>query len=220
MRKYLWIGIAALCLMTTAVGCGKKTQTEQTETTVQETTEPEQTEETTEETTKEATEEADKGEPTAAADRYHMLQGTVTELSQDGGEFTLLADTGDTYEISLSSLRDVEAELEAEAQIAIAYIGWELTGPEDLEKVELIVAFPEQEEWTICQETGTTLFNAMSSFTMKTDEGHELQLLKDNCPIEEGALSQDSGDRITVVYVTSQGMNFPIEVQKAEEEEG
>ena len=114
----------------------------------------------------------------------------------------------------------MEAELEAEAQIAIAYIGWELTGPEDLEKVELIVAFPEQEEWTICQETGTTLFNAMSSFTMKTDEGHELQLLKDNCPIEEGALSQDSGDRITVVYVTSQGMNFPIEVQKAEEEEG
>ena len=204
----------------TAVGCGKKTQTEQTETTVQETTEPEQTEETTEETTKEATEEADEGEPTAAADRYHMLQGTVTELSQDGGEFTLLADTGDTYEIQLSSLRDVEAELEAEAQIAIAYIGWELTGPEDLEKVELIVAFPEQEEWTICQETGTTLFNAMSSFTMKTDEGHELQLLKDNCPIEEGALSQDSGDRITVVYVTSQGMNFPIEVQKAEEEEG
>ena len=81
--------------------------------------------------------------------------------------------------------------------------------------MDLVVVFPEQEEWTICQETGTTLFNAMSSFTLKTDQGHELQLLKDNCPIEDGALSQDSGDRVTVIYVTSQGLNFPIEILKA-----
>ena len=102
-----------------------------------------------------------------------------------------------------------------QVQIAIAYIGEELESQEDLDKVDLVVVFPEQEEWTICQETGTTLFNAMSSFTLKTDQGHELQLLKDNCPIEDGALSQDSGDRVTVIYVTSQGLNFPIEILKA-----
>ena len=126
-----------------------------------------------------------------------------------------MADTGVTYEISLDQIRDVEEEIEPEVQIAIAYIGEELESQEDLEQVDLVVVFPEQEEWTICQETGTTLFNAMSSFTLKTDQGHELQLLKDNCPIEDGALSQDSGDRVTVIYVTSQGLNFPIEILKA-----
>ena len=116
-----------------------------------------------------------------------MLRGTVTEESQDGSRFSLLADTGVTYEISLDQIRDVEEEIEPEVQIAIAYIGEELESQEDLDQVDLVVVFPEQEEWTICQETGTTLFNAMSSFTLKTDQGHELQLLKDNCPIEDGA---------------------------------
>ena len=217
MKKYLWMGLTVLCLMTAASGCGKKEEAQETETAIQETTSPAETV-TQAETSEEETPEKQE-EPQEAADRYHMLQGTVTEADQEGGSFTLLADTGDTYEIPLSSLRDVEAELEADTQIAVAYIGWELEGPEDLDQVELVVALPEQEEWTICQETGVTLFNAMSSFTMKTDEGHELQLTKDNCPIEEGALSQDSGDRITVTYVASQGMNFPIEVVKAGEGE-
>ncbi len=209
MKRYIWIGMIALCVMAATAGCGKKEETAQTETTQEETTEALQEETTEEETTEEETTQA-------AAERYHMLRGTVTEESLDGSQFSLLADTGVTYEISLSQIRDVEEEIEPEVQIAIAYIGEELESQEDLEHVDLVAVFPEQEEWTICQETGTTLFNAMSSFTMKTDQGHELQLLKDNCPIEDGALSQDSGDRVTVIYVTSQGLNFPIEILKAE----
>ena len=208
MKRYIWIGMTALFLMTAMAGCGKKEETVQTETTQAETTETSEEETTQEESRPEETTQE-------AAERYHMLRGKVTEESQDGSRFSLLADTGVTYEISLDQIRDVEEEIEPEVQIAIAYIGEELESQEDLEQVDLVVVFPEQEEWTICQETGTTLFNAMSSFTLKTDQGHELQLLKDNCPIEDGALSQDSGDRVTVIYVTSQGLNFPIEILKA-----
>lgn len=218
MKRYLWIGMTALCLMAAAAGCGKK-ETAETKTTTEETAQEETEKEETakEETTAEETTEAETAQ--TAAERYHMLRGTVTEEAQDGSQFSLLADTGVTYEISVDQIRDVEEEIEPEVQIAIAYIGEELKSQEDLEKVDLVAVFPEQEEWTICQETGTTLFNAMSSFTMKTDEGHELQLLKDNCPMEDGALSQDSGDRVTVVYVTSQGLNFPIEILKAKAQE-
>ena len=208
MKRYIWIGMTALFLMTAMAGCGKKEETVQMETTQAETTETSEEETTQEESRPEETTQE-------AAERYHMLRGTVTEESQDGSRFSLLADTGVTYEISLDQIRDVEEEIEPEVQIAIAYIGEELESQEDLDQVDLVVVFPEQEEWTICQETGTTLFNAMSSFTLKTDQGHELQLLKDNCPIEDGALSQDSGDRVTVIYVTSQGLNFPIEILKA-----
>ena len=42
-----------------------------------------------------------------------------------------------------------------------------------------------------------------SSFTIKTDDGQELSFLKDNCPIEEGALAGDSGDKVTCLLYTS-----------------
>ncbi len=212
MRKYLWIGITALCLAAATAGCGKKAEETAQETTAQESTQ--ESAKPTEETTPEETKP--EGESQEAAGRYHMLRGTVTEENEDESAFSLLADTGVTYEIEIADILDVEAEIKPEVQIAISYIGSELAAQEDFAGVTMVAAFPEQEEWTICEATGTTLFNAMSSFTVKTDEGHEVQLMKDNCPIEEGALTQDSGDRVTVFYVTSQGINFPIEVLKGQ----
>lgn len=145
-----------------------------------------------------------------AKEVYHMLQGTVTKVTADGSVFTLQADDGKDYDISQSNIRDVEVEIEEDVQIAIAYIGEPLGSLED---VTLVVALPEQEEWSILTEDGTTTANAMSSFTIKTDDGQELSFLKDNCPIEEGALAGDSGDKVTVTYVNSQGVNYPVEIK-------
>ncbi len=78
--------------------------------------------------------------------------------------FTLQADDGRDYDISQSDIRDVEVEIEEDVQIAIAYIGEPLGSLED---VTLVVALPEQEEWSILTEKGTTTANAMSSFTHK-----------------------------------------------------
>lgn len=144
---------------------------------------------------------------------YHMLQGTIIKPAGDGAVFTLRADNGKDYDISLSDIRNVEVELEEDAQIAIACIGAPLG---DLRDVTLVLALPEQEEWSILTEKGTTTSNAMSSFAIKTEDGREMSFLKDNCPIEEGALAGDSGEKVTVVYVNSQGTNFPIEIKKGE----
>lgn len=208
MRKQVYMTAAAVMVgVLLASGCSKNQEeapsssVPQTETT----TESEAPSET--ETTPAQTEES------AEAGRYHMLQGTVVEEKEDGSAFTLLADDGKEYEISLSDIRDVETEIAADVQIAIAYIGEPLG---KLEDVDLVVALPEQEEWTISTEEGITTANAMSSFAMKTADGRELSFLKDNCPIEDGALSGDSGDSVRVTYVTSEGMNFPVEIEKGE----
>ncbi len=214
MKRRSWIITAAAVLAAAllAAGCAKKTSPETTpavtETTAQTTpavTEPETTEPAT---------EAD-GEAVDLTNRYHMLQGTVVKTAEDGSVFTLRADDGKNYDIKLARIRDVEVEIQEDVQIAVAYIGKEIgkdgVKPED---ADLIVALPEQEEWTVYQETGTTVFNAMSSFTVKTDDNRELSLLKDNCPMEEGALTKDSGDRVMVAYVTSGGTNYPVEVRK------
>ena len=205
MRKQVYMTAAAVMVgVLLASGCSKNQEeapsssVPQTETT----TESEAPSET--ETTPAQTEES------AEAGRYHMLQGTVVEEKEDGSAFTLLADDGKEYEISLSDIRDVETEIAADVQIAIAYIGEPLG---KLEDVDLVVALPEQEEWTISTEEGITTANAMSSFAMKTADGRELSFLKDNCPIEEGALAGDSGDKVTVTYVNSQGVNYPVEIK-------
>ena len=201
MRKQVYMtAVAVMAGVLLASGCSKN-QDEMPSSSVP------QTETATE------SEASSETEQPAEAGRYHMLQGTVIEEKEDGSAFTLLADDGKEYEISLSDIRDVETEIAEDVQIAIAYIG-EPIGK--LEDVDLVVALPEQEEWTISTEEGTTTANAMSSFAMKTADGRELSFLKDNCPIEDGALSEDSGDSIWVTYVTSEGMNFPVEIVKGQ----
>ena len=209
-RHSLMITAAALAAaMVLGTGCAKKPAVETSETvtsqaSAEETTKAPETTAKAPETTEQAAE---------AKEVYHMLQGTVTKVTEDGAVFTLQADDGRDYDISQSDIRDVEVEIVEGVQIAIAYIGEPLGRPED---VTLVVALPEQEEWSILTEKGTTTANAMSSFTMKTDDGQELSFLKDNCPIEDGALSEDSGDSIWVTYVTSEGMNFPVEIVKGQ----
>ena len=192
-RHSLMITAAALAAaMVLGTGCAKKPGVETSETvtsqaSAEETTKAPETTVKAPETTEQAAE---------AKEVYHMLQGTVTKVTEDGAVFTLQADDGRDYDISQSDIRDVEVEIDENVQIAIAYIGEPLGRPED---VTLVVALPEQEEWSI--------------LTMKTDDGQELSFLKDNCPIEEGALAGDSGDKVTVTYVNSQGVNYPVEIK-------
>ena len=214
-RSWMIATAAVLAAVLLAAGCSKKPAAE-TAPAATETTAAQTTEATAEPETTEASTEAD-GEAVDLTNRYHMLQGTVVKTTEDGSVFTLQADDGQNYDLKLAQIRDVEVEIQEDVQIAIAYIGKEIgKGGVKPEDTDLVVALPEQEEWTVYQETGTTMFNAMSSFTVKTDDNRELSLLKDNCPMEEGALTKDSGDRVMVAYVTSGGTNYPVEVRKGE----
>ena len=112
-----------------AAGCGKK-EAAPTESAAEVTSTEESTQESTEEPTEESTEESTEGDSQEEAVRYHMLQGTIVELGAEGTVFTLQADDGNSYDIALTDIRDVEVELAEETQIAIAYIGEVLGGPE------------------------------------------------------------------------------------------
>ena len=204
----LVILLAAGTIMMSA--CGKKpdapadttapTQTEsQTEASAEETIKPDET-----------PSETQVPEDTEST-KFYMLQGTVTKAEKDGSAFTLLADDGNEYTIALSDIRDVETEIEKNIQIAIACMK-DASG--DPEKAAYIVAFPEQEEWTISTDEGITTSNAMSTFMIQTSDGREIGFIKDNCPSDENALTSDSGDSVIVTYVTSDNANFPLEIRK------
>ena len=200
------VALATACTRKQAVETGG---TAATETSVRES-------ETPSKTTAQTGEGTAREEETTQAEQkqmYHMLQGTVTKVAGDGSVFTLQADDGKDYDIKRSDIRDVEIEIKEEVQVAIVYIGEPLGALKD---VTLVVALPEQEEWSILTEEGITTANAMSSFSMKTDDGQELSFMKDNCPMEDGALSGDSGDKVRVTYVNSQGVNYPVEIKSAD----
>ena len=217
----LVILLAAGTIMMSA--CGKKpdapadttapTQTEsQTEASAEETTKPDETPSETQ--VPEDTESTKfymlQGTVTKSS-KFFMLQGTITKAEKDGSAFTLLADDGNEYTIALSDIRDVETEIEKNIQIAIACMK-DASG--DPEKAAYIVAFPEQEEWTISTDEGITTSNAMSTFMIQTSDGKEIGFIKDNCPSDENALTSDSGDSVIVTYVTSDNANFPLEIRK------
>lgn len=210
MKRPTLMIAAAVIAASVALGtaCTKKPVAEPVESSTEQTTaqETEKPKETTAKAQESTAQEPEQKE------MYHMLQGTVTKVTGDGGVFILQADDGKNYDIKQSEIRDVEVEIAEDVHIAIAYIGEPLG---KLEDVTLVVALPEQEEWSILTEKGSTTANAMSSFTIETDDGQELSFLKDNCPIEDGALGADSGDRVAVTYVNSQGVNYPVEIKKA-----
>ena len=192
----LVILLAAGTIMMSA--CGKKPDAPA------DTTAPTQTESQTEASAEETTKDTE-------STKFYMLQGTVTKAEKDGSAFTLLADDGNEYTIALSDIRDVETEIEKNIQIAIACMK-DASG--DPEKAAYIVAFPEQEEWTISTDEGITTSNAMSTFMIQTSDGKEIGFIKDNCPSDENALTSDSGDSVIVTYVTSDNANFPLEIRK------
>ena len=111
MKKQSLAAAAAFALAASilAAGCGKK-ETASTETSAETSAVEESTEASTEETEESTQEETEESEAQEAA-QYHMLQGTIVKMGAEGNVFTLQADDGNSYDIGLTDIRDVEVEL-------------------------------------------------------------------------------------------------------------
>ena len=145
---------------------------------------------------------------------YHLLQGIVTGTNDEKGTFTLKADDGGEYVIATENIGDVETEIADDSLVVIGYIGGEIHDNMDLEKVNMVIAAPGDDDWTIAYAEGTTTGNAMSTFTMVTEDGTEMGFMKDGCPMDEDALGGDSGAKVGVVYMDSEDVSFPLEIKK------
>ena len=127
----------------------------------------------------------------------------MTGTNDEKGTFTLKADDGGEYVITTGNIGDVETEIADDSLVVIGYIGVEIHDNMDLEKVNMVIAAPGDDDWTITYAEGTTTANAMSTGFMK-----------DGCPMDEDALGGDSGAKIGVVYMDSEDVSFPLEIKK------
>ena len=85
---------------------------------------------------------------------YHLLQGIVTGTNDEKGTFTLKADDGGEYVITTGNIGDVETEIADDSLVVIGYIGVEIHDNMDLEKVNMVIAAPGDDDWTIAYAEG------------------------------------------------------------------
>ena len=201
MRKtYVYVSVLAMSAAL-AAGCQKA---ETPESTVAETTLASETE------------SGSAGESTADTDleNYHLLQGVITETDTEKGTFTVQTDDGEKYSVTTEDIHDVETEIADDSLIVIGYIGEEVHDSAGLKDVQMVVAAPGDDDWELLYAEGTTISNAMSTFTIKTADGIEIGFMKDGCPMDEDALGKDSGENVGVVYMDSDDVSFPLEIKK------
>ena len=208
-RTYLYMAVLAMSAVF-AAGCQKE-ETAETSVVVETEIVAEKVG-TSENTAAESSETAAQDDEKLAD--YHLLQGIVTGTNDEKGTFTLKADDGGEYMIATENIGDVETEIADDSLVVIGYIGGEIHDNMDLEKVNMVIAAPGDDDWTIAYAEGTTTANAMSTFMMVTADGTEMGFKKDGCPMDEDALGGDSGAKISVVYMDSEDVSFPLEIKK------
>ncbi len=150
---------------------------------------------------------------------FGIMHATVLGIQPDeteGIDIYNLQDKNDTenmWSIPADQIGSIDADMSVGSEVAVAFKGDMIN---DYENVEFIAVIPAG-NYMISSVEGTTLVNVMSTFSIKADDGTEMTFLKDNCEIEEDAMTGDSGERVCVYYAgSSDGINYPLAVYKGE----
>lgn len=144
---------------------------------------------------------------------FNILQGTVVEGSETSESITIRTDTGTKLTFKGADVGGIvtTSEIAPGKEVALAYQG-EYNG-KDLKGIKLLLLLDDQATWEVRIAQGTTIYNMMSSFEIQTEDGQQISFLKDGCGQEEGTLTKDSGDQVTIAYVsTENGENYPIHI--------
>lgn len=142
---------------------------------------------------------------------HARVLGVQTD-EEEGTQLYNLQDLNDpenAWAIADTDIGSVSADMTPGSTVAALFHGDIVS---DSENVRFIAILPD-EDYEIRRAEGTTVNNVMSTFRLQLDGGSELSFLKDNCEIEEGAMQNDSGDRIIVYYAAgSDGTNYPFKI--------
>lgn len=146
---------------------------------------------------------------------YGIMHATVIDINGKIGDsatiytFTDKLDPDNSWSFSGLEIGDIEAEPTVGMEVAILFTG-NITG--DTDSVRFAVILPEG-DFTLKRIEGKTVNNVMSQFTVMSASGTEVTLIKDNCRMDDNALSSESGDTVIVYYADGGELgNYPVRV--------
>lgn len=213
--KKIWIIALAVCSAVLFTACGKSTNnTESVAGTVKESTAKGSGE----------TEEVSQQAPGNGAE-FKILTGTVKKVADNMEGITLQSGNQEmTFDLRNAEV-ETSYELEPDVEVSVIYKG-EISGS-DASNAKPVLVLDEQKNMKVQEATGSVMDQAMSTFTIKTESGTELGLIKDNCEgLDSDVLgtatddSNGSGAMVKVTYVTvtydaGSTSNFPLKVEAA-----
>lgn len=148
-----------------------------------------------------------------ALPEFDVLQGTVVEGSETSESITIRTETGTKVTFKGADVGGIvtTSEIAPGKEVALAYQG-EYNG-KNLNGIKLLLLLDGQATWEVRIAQGTTVYNMMSSFEIQTEDGQQISFLKDGCGQDEGVMTKDSGDRVTVTYVSTENEeNYPLHI--------
>ncbi len=147
-------------------------------------------------------------------DYFGIMHAIINRVvKEDDGStiytFTDKLDPENVWAVRSIEFGDILVEASAGTETAVMFLGDIINNSEDT----IFVAMLPEGDYTIGYAAGVMIDNAMSTFTLDTGNGETLSFLKDNCPMDEGVLSANDGDRIVVYYAEdTEGNRYPFRI--------
>ena len=150
-------------------------------------------------------------------DRFGVMHATVLDVQdgeRDGLYVYTLRDEQDPDNIWClysQEIGSIVAEMNGGKKVAVLFSGDIVNDPDGLEFIAILNDAP----YAIKKAEGTTVANMMTSFTVRTGKGVELNFIKDNCKVDRDALSTDNSSRVLIFYADCGGDKYPVRVYKS-----
>lgn len=211
MKKTL-IAALVLCAALVFTACGKKaSQTQNTGTTAE-------TKST--ETTAQVSTEAP-----GITGEFKILTGKVVSVTDNMKGITIANGSAQTVLDLNDAAVETSYALDQGVEVSVVYKG-EISGT-DAKNAKILLVLDAQENMKTLEATGTVADQAMSTFTIKTEDGKELSFMKNNAEgLDSDVLGKADDDsngskakvKVTYVSVTYDAgsiSNYPLKVEAA-----
>lgn len=142
---------------------------------------------------------------------FNILQGTIVKGSETSVMITIRTEDGVDVTFKGSDVTKIvtTSEITTGKDVALAYQG-EYNG-KDLNGLKLLLLLDDQSTWEVRMAQGTTVYNMMNSFEIRSEDGTQIAFTKDGCGKDAEAMTHDSGDLVAVTYISTQnGENYPL----------
>lgn len=211
MKKTL-IAALVLCAALVFTACGKSVSQTQTAETTAET----KSVETTAQVSTEAP--GNTGE-------FKILTGKVVSVTDNMKGITVLNGSAQTVLDLNNAAIETSYALDQGVEVSVVYKG-EISGA-DAKNAEILLVLDAQEDMKPLEVTGTVSDQAMSTFTIKTEDGKDLSFIKNHAEgLDSDVLGKASDDSngskagvkvtyVSVAYDAGSISNFPLRVEPA-----
>lgn len=152
-----------------------------------------------------------------ASPYYGIMYASVMDINGSPGDsrtvysFRDKSDPENAWSVTELEIGSIETEIIRGADVVLLFHGDVIM---DSENIEFIAVLPDG-TYSLKRAEGITSSNTMSTFTLITGAGEIIIFNKDNCRIEDGAMSTDSGDSVVVYYADGGELgNYPLRIYR------